>query len=904
MDSEYRWLTADSKKFLERDYLLPGVSVNQRVEQIASKAHEYISKYVPDFKEKFIQYMKNGWYSLSTPIWCNYALDRGYPISCFGSYIEDSIESILNTHSEVGMMTKYGGGTSGYFGNVRPRNSPITNNGESHGSVHFMRLFDTLVEVISQGKARRGSFAAYLPIDHKDILEFLDIRTDGHPLQEIYTGVCVPNWWLKEMIDGDADKRKVWAKVLTTRTNIGFPYIFFTDNVNNGSALCYRDKYKITHSNLCVTGDQRVVTSTGLRTVKDLYESGESLTLFDGEKSVAASPMRLVEKNVPVYKITTKSGKTHRVTDYHKLKTKDGMVACKDLMVGDKVATQRNRGLFGKYHDPDLAFLLGTYQANGTQSKNVTIICVWEHSFDLIPELEKTVQRIYKEKGITRLPQFIEANVGCSPVRKKVINASGLRDIGFVKGVVPEWVWTADDETQWAYIRGLYYADGTVGMYSKRDGAPCSLSLCSVNKDYLRDIQMILSNLGVKTSIYKLRDSGLRPLPDGVGGYKSYQCKPTWRLVCSNKPDCLVFEKNTGFISRKNCTLDDRTYRDNTKKYDEIVSIEFDGIENVYCTTVDSDDHVWVCNGFITSNCSEITLPDSEDESFVCDLSSMNLTYYDEWKDTDAVLLLTYFLDAVMQEFIEKTENEHHMRRARKFAERHRALGIGVIGYHTYLQKCGIPFESLEAKSINNQIFHNMYVDAYTASNRLAGWFGPSVVCQESGIYQRNTTLLAIAPTKSSSFILGQASEAIEPHRSNYYIKDLQKLKSTFKNPELTKVLQSYGKDTEDVWQSILLNGGSVQHLDFLTEREKNVFKTFSEISPMEIIIQAGQRQKYIDQSQSLNLMIDPKVPAKELNALILEAWKAGVKTLYYQISVSAAQQLTRSITNCTSCES
>jgi ribonucleoside-diphosphate reductase alpha chain len=163
---------------------------------------------------------------------------------------------------------------------------------------------------------------------------------------------------------------------------------------------------------------------------------------------------------------------------------------------------------------------------------------------------------------------------------------------------------------------------------------------------------------------------------------------------------------------------------------------------------------------------------------------------------------------------------------------------------------------------------------------------------------------MAIAPTKSSAFILGQVSEGIEPHRTNYYIKDLQKGKFTIKNKELETLLKNKGFDTTEVWDTILKNGGSVQHLDCLTQEEKDVFKTFAEISPKEIIIQASQRQKYIDQSQSLNLMIHPSIPIKDVNALIIEGWKLGVKSYYYQISVNAAQQFARNILACRSCES
>lgn len=545
--SDYRWLNELSQSFLENGYLLPGQSVDERVTIIAETAEEILN--LPGYAAKFKEYFKKGWFSLSTPIWCNFGHKRGMPISCFGSYITDDLVSILNTHAEVGMMSKAGGGTSGYFGNLRHRGAPITDNGESFGSVHFMRLFDNLINIVSQGNTRRGNFAAYLPIEHPDIEEFLDIRKEGNPIQDLYTGVTVTDQFMEEMIAGDTRKRKVWAKVIEARTNTGFPYIVFIDTANKNTVDVYKDKgMKITHSNLC----------------------------------------------------------------------------------------------------------------------------------------------------------------------------------------------------------------------------------------------------------------------------------------------------------------------------------------------------------------SEVLLVNDETESFVCDLSSMNILYFDEWKDTDAVEVLTFLLDAVMTEFIQKAEKIPHMQRAVKFARRHRALGIGWFGWHSYLQSKMIAFESMDAKMNNILVAKTIQDKAWAASKKLAEMYGEPELLEGYG--RRNTTLTAIAPTKSSSFLIGQASEGIEPHRTNYCIKDLQKGKFTIRNPHLQELLQKKGKDTPEIWESIAKNSGSVQHLDFLDEHEKEVFKTFIEIAPKEIIIQASQRQKYVDQSQSLNLLIDPKVPVKDMNALYIEAWKLGVKSLYYQISVNAAQQLTRFL-QCKSCE-
>ena len=548
MSDGYRWLTPASQQFLEKDYLLPGQTVDERVGVIADRAEKLLQK--PGYGAKFKDYFKRGWFSLSTPIWTNFGTERGLPISCFGSHIEDSLQSILHTTAEVGMMTKYGGGTSAYFGDLRCRGQPIKDNGESSGAVHFMRLFESLLTTVSQGSTRRGNFAAYLPIDHCDIHEFLTLRSEASPIQDLSYGVCVPDYWMEEMIAGDVEKRKVWAKILECRTNTGYPYLCFVDNANKQKPQVYKDRgLRITHTQLC----------------------------------------------------------------------------------------------------------------------------------------------------------------------------------------------------------------------------------------------------------------------------------------------------------------------------------------------------------------TEVFLPDGPDESFVCDLASANDLYYDEWKGTDLVEVIAYLLEAVMSEFIRKAQSIPFMERAVKFAKRHRAIGIGQLGWHSYLQSKGIPFESMEAKRLNVEIARKVDADSLTASRKMAKEYGEPEVLKGYGL--RHTTRTAIAPTKSSSFILGQVSEGVEPIRSNYQVKDLAKGKFTVKNPHLEQLLEDRKQNTPEVWESILKNAGSVQHLKFLTEREKGVFKTFAEISPMEIIQQAAQRQKYIDQGQSINLLIDPKIPTKELNALMIEAWRLGLKSLYYQISVNAAQQLSRSILSCSSCE-
>ncbi len=558
-DNGFEWLNEYSRSFLGSGYLTEGATPEGRIREIAERAEHILQ--IPGYADKFYHYMSEGFFSLASPVWSNFGKRRGLPISCFGSHIDDDMGNILYTQSEVGMMSKLGGGTSGYFGKIRHRGAPVKNNGQASGAVHIMQLFESMVDVVSQGSVRRGRFSPYLPIDHKDIMEFLEIGTEGNPIQQLTHGVTVTNQWMEEMIAGDEDKRVVWAKVLQRRGEMGYPYVFFSDNANNGAVDVYRDK-------------------------------------------------------------------DHRI-----------------------------------------------------------------------------------------------------------------------------------------------YA----------------------------------SNL-----------------------------------------------------------------------------------------------------------CTEIMLPSNDNWSFVCVLSSINLLHYDKWKNTDAVETMVYFLDAVITEFIEKLEAYRDstdrddrqtflfMERAYNFAKENRALGLGALGWHSLLQSKRLAFDSQEAYNLNNEIFKAIKDRSYKASEELAERFGEPEVLKGYG--RRNTTLNAIAPTTSSAFILGQVSQGLEPIWSNCYVKDIAKIKVTIKNPYLMDLLEEKGQNTAEVWKSIRDMDGSVQHLEFLTEEEKAVFKTYSELDQLDIVYQAANRQNHIDQGQSVNIIVHPDMPTKDINKIHVTAWKLGLKSLYYQHSMNAAQKFKQK-KECTSCE-
>ena len=321
----------------------------------------------------------------------------------------------------------------------------------------------------------------------------------------------------------------------------------------------------------------------------------------------------------------------------------------------------------------------------------------------------------------------------------------------------------------------------------------------------------------------------------------------------------------------------------------------------------------------MTNICSEITLHTDESHSFVCCLSSLNLAKYDEWKNTNLIYDATWFLDGVMEEFIQKAKNMKGFENAIRSAEKGRAIGLGVLGWHTLLQKKGIAFEGLLAQFKTREIFSKIKIESERASRKLAEIYGEPLWCVGTGF--RNTHLRSVAPTVSNSKLSGNISPGIEPWAANVFTE--QSAKGTFirKNNELKKVLRKVGIDTKETWDKILEDGGSIQgikeldgwfydHLGRLTqeggESVKNVYKTFKEINQLELVGQAGIRQDYIDQSVSLNLAFPAEAEPRWVNKVHFEAWKRGIKTLYYMRTESvlrgdiAAKAMDP---NCVSCD-
>ena len=296
-------------------------------------------------------------------------------------------------------------------------------------------------------------------------------------------------------------------------------------------------------------------------------------------------------------------------------------------------------------------------------------------------------------------------------------------------------------------------------------------------------------------------------------------------------------------------------------------------------------------NNILVHNCSEIFLFQDQDHSYTCVLASMNLFMYDQWKDTSAIFDATVFLDCVAEDFIQNAKGKAGFEKSVRFTEKGRALGLGVCGYHSYLQDHMMAFESLDALFFNQMFFKELHDKSLDASQWMAKEFGEPEWCKGYGV--RNTHRTAIAPTMSTSQIMGGISQGIEPMQGCCFVQTSSGGEEERINPIFLKLMKSRGKNNKKIQKDIMDNYGSCQHLDWVTDEEKLVFRTAPEIDQTVIIRQASQRQRWICQGQSLNLFVYSSTPAKHIaylhKLIIKDEWIKGAYYLRGQAGVSAS---------------
>lgn len=844
-----------------------------------------------EFAQRIYNYVSDGWFMFASPVISNAqeinwpkskdfhksakwlkqnVVASGLPISCFLGYIPDTKEGLVEARKEASWLSMMGGGVGMYASNRSPDRL-------STGVMSHLRGYDADTLSYRQTSTRRGSMAAYLDIDHPEIMQFIQMRNPvgGDQNQKCFNlnnAVNITDEFMNAVVNGEKyelidpkhgrtgnflEAREVWEEILKLRYETGEPYMNFIDTVNRGiPEWITKPTYKVVQSNLCVAPETLILTDKGYETISEL--EGEKVNVWNGEEWSEVEVVK-TGTNQELVTVKTSSGFEMDCTEYHKFyviegNSRDGRVVEKratDLRPGDKLIKLETPIIVGQ-KVLQKAYENGFYSGDGCTVNGKARIYLYGEKRKLAGLFEDKLNN-YVQEGQDREYFYID----------------GLQ----YKYFVPDASYDVESRVQW--FAGLLDSDGCL----LANGKSQTLQVASTQEGFLESVQLMLQTLGIQSKVTHGRDAGnfLLPANDGTNSLKEFACKKTVRLLINGM----------GIV--KLLTLGMKTYR--LKPTNHVPNRDASGfvkvqevirtgrIDDTYCFT-EPKRHMGVFNGLLTGQCSEIALMTSPKRTAVCCLSSVNVEKFDEWRDDPLFIAdLIRLLDNVLEYFIQLAPEQ--LWRAIRSAQKERAVGLGAFGWASWFQKNMIPFESgfLGANGQCDEITSLLKRKAVVASQQLALERGEPDDVAGSGM--RNSHLLAFAPNASSASILG-ASPATEPWAGNAFTAQGRAGSFLIKNKYLKKLLKEKGFDTDEIWSSIILNEGSVQHLDCLTDEEKRVFVTSYEVSPMWIVEHAATRQKYVCQSQSVNIFVGKGVTLQELSDIHMKAWKQGLKSLYY----------------------
>ncbi|MCS3902667.1 ribonucleotide reductase alpha subunit [Methylohalomonas lacus] len=922
----------------------------------------------------------------STPTLFNSGTLRPQLSSCYLTTVPDDLDGIFAAVKDDALLSKYAGGLGNDWTRVRAMGAHIKGtNGKSQGVVPFLKVANDTAVAVNQGGKRKGAMCAYLETWHLDIEEFIELRKntgdDRRRTHDMNTANWVPDLFMKrvsedaewtlfspnevpdlhDLYGSEFEKRYVeyeakadrgeiktfkrlraadlWRKMLSMLYETGHPWMTFKDPCNLRSPQQHTGQ--VHSSNLCcIAADQRVVTDRGLLTVGELYQLGDKNRVIGLDGIYNASEMLLPRPNAPMVEIQTSEGYTHKVTPDHKVWVKEhGWVEAQNLTPGDKLLIQQIEGLWGSLHDPDTGYLMGLVAGDGTFGKNSVHIDLWSQDFHHRERIENGVQSLLEGNTALRTtstnqPLFQEdlahgrARLTSAPLKRQ------FEIYGFNKDSklsVPNLAWQGDKETAAAYLRGLYQADGHIQASNEIS----TIVLASNNLSFVRDLQILWANFGVKTSINQMRGYQEQLMPNGHDGQSKYWSKPLYRLLITSVKGCKIAESIISLAKDKaNNSEAARNLLENLDKkdgYKQKLYATFTGLkelpnEDAYCLTVDSETHAWTVNGLVTKN-TEITLNTSDDEIAVCNLGSVNLAQHvtDGALDRDKLQKTINTAMRMLDNVIDY--NYYSVPQARRSNLRHRPVGLGVMGFQDALYKLNLPYASEGAVEFADTSMEAVSYCAIRASTDLAEERGPYQSFQGSlwsqgilphdsieklaearGDYldvdrsstldwdslrervqtvgMRNSNTMAIAPTATISNICG-VSQSIEPTYQNLFVKSNLSGEFTVVNPYLVNDLKKAG-----LWDEVMVNDlkyfdGSVQPIDRIPDEIKQTYASAFEIDPRWLVEAGARRQKWIDQAQSLNLyMSEPS--GRKLDNLYKLAWVKGLKTTYYLRSMGA----------------
>ena len=736
------------------------------------------------------------------------------------------------------------------------------------------------------------------------------------------------------------DSQEFFNRYLFKLAKTGHPWLTFKDRHNEHNPC---PEYSVINSsNLCVTGDTRLATQWGLVKAKELYEKGEPIIATydkrtDGnwkEKGVSTAQclkMFKTKENADVYEVVTKEGYKIKATNWHEFyrAIKDGKnykiekVKLSQLNIGDKLLIQSGEGQFGKEGYYELGLIIGLIAGDGTFSEKkgykVANIDLYNDEIeisDLVKEaIDKIIELDYEyvnprkdSKTYTNtLPKVFNHTKNSKKLRFSNMRIARILEerYGFSKEnklTVPEVIFKGSKETVIGYLQGLFTSDATVNII-RNEGIPTlSIQLASTGKTLLEEVQILLANFGIKSSISKMRDKedNYFSYKTKDGQFKRYLANPLYRLIISGN-NAVKFVEKVGFLGKKQekalKVLEEREKlgyskygRKDEHFFAEIKEIRYAGKEDVYDTT-QLYNHSLIFNGIVTGNCTEISIPNSPESTAVCTLASINLSKHidkenkqidwDKLKDTIETMVMA--LDNILD------KNFYPSEESRKNTMDLRPIGIGLMGFAEALVDLGIPYDSDAAVELAEKIAKFMREVAYKKSQELAEEKGAFPHYEEMKAKgkpypyppRRNAVLLAIAPTASISIIAGTTS-SIDSYFSNIYSRDTLSGKFIVINKKLMEELDKKGLWSEEIAEKIKSHGGSIQYIEELEGNiNKALYKTAYEIHPYRQIEIAAAFQKYVDQAVSKSLYIEEDLRDKMFD-IYMYAWEKGLKSTYY----------------------
>ncbi|AXQ68690.1 ribonucleotide reductase [Caulobacter phage CcrPW] len=864
-------------------YLIDGETSPQHAFARASAAFADDAEHA----QRLYDAVSKGWFMFATPLLSNGGTSRGLPISCFLSTAEDSREGIFDHWTETGWLSSVGGGVGGYWP-LRSNGTKTSQGSSSTGVIPFIAAVDRIILSVSQGGTRRGSYAAYMDIDHPEVMEFITGRkpTGGDANRKfinLHNALCITDKFMEavrddapfDLVDPKSKQvvathsaREMWKQIMETRKQTGEPYMFFVDVANRALPEPQKKKgLRVNQSNLCVAPYTELLTKLGHKPIGALV--GQEVEVWNGD---AWSKVTVEEtgKAQELVRVWFEDGSHLDVTPYHKFYAKDGTeIRAGALKVGTILEPAAHPIIEGGHdYSVDVAYTAGYATFAGFEDANRLTV--------FSPDIP----------GDAVTKRLMQHSVNAS--------ADALAG-GFTIRYEPKSIPSGRAPTGWtetarlAWFAGIMDAGGSwVDLGAEGKYLTVTLNdAAMVNQMRLDALEAFL------TPRIRITDAGNAFMLDEGD---------VWWL---NQGGMLL--KHTG--------------RATTKKTHPVVAdvVPIPFKTDTYCVT-EPLRHRAVFNGTLTGNCTEITLATGRDDqgkkrTAVCCLSSVNAEKYDEWVDDPHFIEdLMRMLDNCLQVFIEQAPEA--LAYAIYSATQERSVGLGLLGFHAYLQKHMIRFESHKARKVNRAIFKHIRSLADAASLKLGAERGEAP--DMAGTGERFAHKMAIAPNASSSILCGNTSPSIEPWRANAYLHKTLSGSFPVKNPWLVRELAKLGLDTQGVWKAIIANEGSVQGLGTLVkelgkapyyvfddlgvegieidaevwENLMEVFKTFTELDMRWVVQLARDRQEDIDQAQSVNTAFPHDADAGYMSEVHYLAWDpdaegAPIKSLYYYRSTT-----------------